>query len=160
VQDRTDRQTVVTMEDTDDTQRLTASSVDSDDIQQPSTTPGPAEDVEKLRPRGNSYCSDTTTTTTTTCRPQRRFTTCVVVLFVLLVMLFVGAFCVWTTMLRLSRIEARLERLEVLGGVRRTVDVMVEPPPPHDSDHLFTRSRSVYFCCLFLTVVSGMESSY
>jgi len=59
-----------------------------------------------------------------------------IALRVLLLML-AGGFCVWT-MMRLSRIEARLDRLEILG--RRSVNSIVEPPQGAD---LSTRRRPV-----------------
>ena len=60
--------------------------------------------------------------------------------------MFSGGFCVWTVM-RLSRIEARLERLERIG--RLVVDDMVEAP--HSGDP-FTRPLPVCTVVIFIRV--------
>ena len=116
-----------------DTQRLTPNA-DADDEQESET----AGVVDKLPTNSRSAHDGPASTTTRRCRFAS------VLLFVLLLMLS-GGFCVWT-MIRLSRIEARLERLEVIGRPS-VVDFVVEP---RHSTNLFTRRRPVCTIVIFV----------
>ena len=105
-----------------DTERLTS---DADGSEQASAA---AEVVDE--PLTNSSAADRKPTSTTTRR--RRFATVAASAALLLLLLMsCGGFCVWTVM-RISRIEARLERLERIG--RPTVQYMAVGPP-YSTDH-------------------------
>jgi len=123
-----------------DTARLTSNADDADCGERASAATGVVNG-----PQTDSSAADVGPTSTKTHR--RRFATIAAsaALFFLLLM-FSGGFCVWTVM-RLSRIEARLERLERIG--RLVVDDMVEAP--HSGDP-FTRPLPVCTVVIFIRV--------
>lgn len=87
------------------------------------------------KPETNSCVA---TPTSSTAHRRRFATVAASVLLVFLLLLMSAGFCLWT-MMRLSRIEARLERLERSG--RHPVNYMVKPP--HNDDHKLVRHHRV-----------------
>lgn len=102
------------------TERLTA---DTDD-----RSSATAQVVDK--PQTDSCADDARPPSTTTTRRSRLAAVATSAALLGLLLMTTSAFCVWTTM-RLSRIEARLERLERTG--RHPVNHVVEPP--RNADH-------------------------
>ena len=96
-------------------------------------------------PQTNSSTAKSGPTSPTSTRRRFAMVTASAVLFFLLLMLS-GGFCVWAVM-KLSHIEARLERLERTG--RPILKYMAEPP---QSDDYFTRHVPVCTAVIFMHV--------
>lgn len=99
-----------------DTDRLT-SHADGDGSEQASSAAEVVDDTQT----NSSACASTSTTT----RRRRFVKVAASAALLLLLLMLSGGFCVWTVM-KLRRIEARLERLE--GGGRPAASYIVGPP--------------------------------